>query len=94
MDDDLKYDQPQLEISFDRNKVSSLGLNLQQVASDLSVLLSGAYVNRFSVQGQAYKVIPQIKREDRLNPDQLKKIYVTGPPVIPLTRIFHIKTKK
>ncbi|KAB2642277.1 MAG: MMPL family transporter [Verrucomicrobia bacterium] len=84
VDDDLKYDQPQLEITFDRNKVSSLGLNLQQVASDLSVLFSGAYVNRFSIQGQSYKVIPQIKREDRLNSDQLKKIYVTGPPIIPL----------
>lgn len=84
IDDDLKYDQPELKISFDRNKVSSLGLNLQQVASDLSVLFSGASVNRFSVQGESYKVIPQIKREDRLNPDQLKKVYVTGPPVLPL----------
>lgn len=78
-DTDLKYDQPQLEITFDRNKVSSLGLDLQQVGSDLSTLFSGNYVNRFSIQGLSYKVIPQIKREDRLDPDQLKKIYITGP---------------
>ncbi|HLB33506.1 MAG: multidrug efflux protein [Verrucomicrobia bacterium RIFCSPHIGHO2_12_FULL_41_10] len=78
-DDDLKYDQPQVEIIFDRNKVSSLGLDLQQVGSDLSTLFSGSYVNRFSIQGRSYKVIPQIKREDRLDPDQLKKIYITGP---------------
>lgn len=78
-DDDLKYDQPQLEVSFDRNKVSALGLDLQKVGADLSALFSGSYVNRFSIQGRSYKVIPQIKREARLNPDQLKKIYVTGP---------------
>ena len=78
-DTDLKYDQPQAEIVFDRDKVASLGLNLQQVGADLSTLLGGNYVNRFSIQGRSYKVIPQLKRLERLNPDQLKDIYVTGP---------------
>jgi len=34
-------------------------------------------------------VIPQIKREDRLNPDQLNKIYVTGPGgnLVPLSTV-------
>lgn len=83
VDSDLKYDQPQLEVTFDRNKVSALGLDLQKVGTDLGDLFSGNFVNRFTVQGLSYKVIPQIKREDRLNPDQLKKIYVTGPKVVP-----------
>ncbi len=78
-DTDLKYDQPQAEIVFDRDKVASLGLNLQQVGADLSTMLGGNYVNRFSIQGRSYKVIPQLKRLERLNPDQLKDIYVTGP---------------
>jgi multidrug efflux pump len=78
-DTDLKYDQPQTEIVFDRDKVAALGLNLQQVGADLSTLLGGNYVNRFSNQGRSYKVIPQIKRSERLTVDQLKNIYVTGP---------------
>lgn len=78
-DTDLKYDQPQTEISFDRNKVSALGLDLQQVGADLGTLLGGNYVNRFSIQGRSYKVIPQMKREFRLEPDQLGSIYVSGP---------------
>lgn len=78
-DTDLKYDQPQTEISFDRNKVSALGLDLQQVGADLGTLLGGNYVNRFSIQGRSYKVIPQIKRENRLEPDQLGTVYVSGP---------------
>ena len=78
-DTDLKYDMPQTEIVFDRDKVASLGLNLQQVGADLGTMLGGNYVNRFSIQGRSYKVIPQVKRGERLNPDQLKDFYVTGP---------------
>ncbi|MHA3774271.1 efflux RND transporter permease subunit [Verrucomicrobiota bacterium sgz303538] len=78
-DTDLKYDMPQSEIVFDRDKVASLGLNLQQVGADLSTMLGGNYVNRFSIQGRSYKVIPQVKRTERLNPDQLKDFYVSGP---------------
>jgi multidrug efflux pump len=78
-DTDLKYDQPQTEIVFDRDKVATLGLNLQQVGADLSTLFGGNYVNRFSNQGRSYKVIPQIKRTQRLTVDQLKNIYVSGP---------------
>ncbi len=78
-DTDLKYDQPQTEIVFDRDKVAALGLNLQQVGADLSALIGGNYVNRFQVQGRSYKVIPQIKRTERLSADQLKEIYVSGP---------------
>jgi multidrug efflux pump len=78
-DTDLKYDMPQAEIVFDRDKVASLGLNLQQVGADLGTKLGGNYVNRFSIQGRSYKVIPQVKRTERLNPDQLKEYYVSGP---------------
>jgi len=78
-DTDLKYDQPQTEIVFDRDKVASQGLNLQRVGADLGALLGGNYVNRFNTAGRSYKVIPQIKRTERLNADQLKDIYVSGP---------------
>ena len=42
-------------------------------------MLGGNYVNRFSIQGRSYKVIPQVTRAQRLNADQLKDIYVSGP---------------
>jgi len=78
-DTDLKYDMPQTEIVFDRDKVAALGLNLQQVGADLSAMLGGNFVNRFSIQGRSYKVIPQLQRSERLNPDQLQDLYVSGP---------------
>jgi multidrug efflux pump len=76
---DLKLDQPQSEIVIDRDKVAELGLNLQQVGQDLGAAVGGNFVNRFSVAGRSYKVIPQVSQTERLNPEQLKDIYVTGP---------------
>ena len=78
-DTDLKFDQPQTEIVFDRDKVAALGLNLQQVGADLGTLLGGNYVNRFSIQGRSYKVIPQVVRTQRLTAEQLEEMYVSGP---------------
>src|SRR5438552_5996307 len=77
-DADLKFDQPQAEIVFDRDKLRSQGVDLSQAGRDLSVLIGGDYVNRFSIQGRTYKVIPQIQRADRLTVDQLSQLYITG----------------
>ena len=91
---DLKYDQPQAKVVFDRDKVASLGLNLGQVGADLSTMLGGNYVNRFSISGRSYKVIPQVTRVERLNPDQLDHFYVSGPQgtLVPLSTFAHIET--
>jgi multidrug efflux pump len=93
-DSDLKYDQPQAEVVFDRDKLRSQGVDLSQAGRDLSTLLGGNYVNRFSVQGRSYKVIPQIKRAERLTPDQLSQIYVRGSndKLVPLSTFATLKT--
>jgi multidrug efflux pump len=57
-------------------------VDLSQAGQDLSTLLGGDYVNRFSIQGRSYKVIPQIRRANRLTPDQLEGIYITGAPAM------------
>src|SRR5262249_60944455 len=77
-DTDVKFDQPQAEVVFDRDKLRSQGVELAQAGRDLSTLLGGNYVNRFSIQGRSYKVIPQIKRSGRLTPDQLRGVFVNG----------------
>lgn len=76
---DTKMDQPEVELVMDRDKVASLGLDMRTVGADLGALVGGNYVNRFSLQGRSYKVIPQVKRVERLNAAQLEEIYVTGP---------------
>jgi multidrug efflux pump len=93
-DADLKFDQPQTEVAFDRDKVRSQGVDLSRVGQDLSTMLGGNYVNRFSIQGRSYKVIPQVKRVERLTPDQLSDIYVTGSEnkLVPLSTFANLQT--
>jgi multidrug efflux pump len=93
-DADLKFDQPQAEVVFDRDKVRSQGVDMSAAGRDLSTLLGGNYVNRFSIQGRSYKVIPQIKRSERLTTDQLSNIYVTGAggQLVPLSTFATLKT--
>ena len=76
---DVKVDQPKSEIVIDREKAADLGLNLRQVGADISAMMGGNFVNRFNIDGRSYKVIPQIKRTERLTAEQLQDIYVTGP---------------
>ena len=91
---DVKVDQPESQIEIDRDKVAELGLDLQSVAQDLAAAMGGNFVNRFSVAGRSYKVIPQLRRSERLNPSQLNDIYVTGPKgqLIALAAIAKIKS--
>src|SRR5690606_18586929 len=76
---DVKIDQARTEIVIDRDKAASMGLSMQQLGMDLSALLGGNFVNRFSIEGRSYKVIPQVERAARLTPDQLDELFVTGP---------------
>jgi len=68
---DVKFDRPQSTVRIDREKAASLGIDMQQLGQELGVMLGGNYTNRFSIQGRSYKVIPQVDRDFRLNPEQL-----------------------
>src|SRR5215831_17590682 len=93
-DADLKFDQPQTEVVFDRDKLRSQGVDLSEAGQDLSTLVGGNYVNRFSIQGRSYKVIPQVQRTERLTPDQLSKMYITGSSqqLVPLSTFANLRT--
>jgi multidrug efflux pump len=95
MDIDTKIDQPETELVLDRDKVASMGLNMSDVGADLSALVGGNYVNRFNLAGRSYKVIPQLKRVERLNASQLENTYVKGPDgkLVPLSTFAKLVTR-
>jgi multidrug efflux pump len=92
---DVKIDQPQSELIIDRDKAADLDLSLQQVGNDIASMVGGNFVNRFNIDGRSYKVIPQIKRSGRLNADQLRSIYITGPHgrLVPLSTIATLQNR-
>ena len=92
-DVDLKIDKPQATIEVDRDKVAALGLSQADVGSALGAALGGGYVNYFSISGRSYKVIPQVKQVDRLNPGQVLDYYIRTPSgaTLPASTVAHIK---
>jgi multidrug efflux pump len=95
LDCDLKIDNPQSNVTIDRDKTAQLGLRMSDVGSGLSALLGGGYVNYFSMSGRSYKVIPQVQQRFRLNPQQLLDYYIrTGDgTLVPLSTIATVSTK-
>jgi multidrug efflux pump len=75
-DSDLKFDLPRVRVDIDRDKAADLGMDMARIGSNLGTMLGDNYVNRFDIQGRSYKVIPQVERERRLNPDQIKDYYI------------------
>ncbi|HLP06716.1 MAG TPA: efflux RND transporter permease subunit [Opitutaceae bacterium] len=92
-DNGLKYDQPQADIVIDKEKAATLGIDMQALGADLGSMLGGGYVNRFSIDGRAYKVTPQVTRASRLTTEQLSGYYIgTGSgKLVPLSTIASIE---
>ncbi len=88
-DGDLKFDTPQFELKIDAAKANRLGISMSDVGSSLATLLGGNYVNRFSLYGRSYQVIPQVPRDFRLTADWLTRYQVrTGTgDLVPLSTI-------
>ncbi len=95
LDCDLKIDNPQSDITIDRDKTAQLGLKMSDIGGSLSALLGGGYVNYFSISGRSYKVIPQVQQRFRLNPQQLLDYYIrtTDGALVPLSTVATASTK-
>jgi len=94
IDTDLKLDKPQAVLEIDKDKAAQLGLTMKDIGDSLGILLGGGYVNYFNLSGRSYKVIPQVVRQQRLNPQQLEDYYITLPigRAVPLATIAKVKT--
>lgn len=94
VDNTLKFNKPQLNISINREKAGQMGITMQDIGQALAVSLGGNYINLFSMQGQSYQVIPQALRELRLSPEKIASIYIraANEEMIPLSTLIDIST--
>lgn len=94
-DNNLRIDKQQARFIIDRDRVADLGMTLEDVSSQIGLLMSGNYINRFDLGGRAYKVIPQIEGLDRLDPDQLMNLEIQTPDgnMIPLSGVASLEKR-
>jgi multidrug efflux pump len=89
VDTDLSIDLPQGRFLLDRERVADLGMDLATVSRQLGVFLSGNYVNRFELDGSAYRVIPMVESRGRPDPGALLDMQLRTPEgdLIPLRAV-------
>ncbi|MGC7589140.1 multidrug efflux RND transporter permease subunit AcrB [Bisgaard Taxon 46] len=75
---DLKFDTAQMRIKVDKEKAGTYGVTMQQISATLGSFLSAATIERVDIDGRAYRIIMQVKRDQRLSPESLNNYYVTA----------------
>lgn len=77
IDPDLKIDQLQTTVDLNKDMVSELGLNMNEIGNVLASALSEGYINYFNYAGRSYQIIPQMTRKDRENTKNILDYYIT-----------------
>ena len=73
---DLKFTRPEINISIDREKAALLGISMKSIGDTLGIMLGESDINRFSMEGRSYKVIPQAPQDFRLTKEWLERYYI------------------
>jgi len=68
--------KPELRIAIERDRAAELGVSIADVSRTLQILFGGLDLSTIKREGKEYKVMVQLRRESRLTPDDLKRIYV------------------
>ena len=91
---DLKIDLPQAELQIDKALLADLGLTVQDVNEQLSVLLSTNFVNYFNKDGKAYRVIPIVDDNSRNNPESVlaMKVRTDSGALVPVSSFATLDT--
>lgn len=89
----IDIDRPTVSVEIDRDRAGDLGISMASIGRNLGTLLGGGYVNRFSMEGRSYKVIPLVARDYRLSADMLQDYYVRSASgdLVPLSTIVTLK---
>jgi hydrophobe/amphiphile efflux-1 (HAE1) family protein len=78
VDVNLKFNKPEILMTFDRIKIKDLALTTQDVVSAVQGAFSGRRLAYFTMNGRQYQVIAQVERNDRLKPTDIENLYVTN----------------
>ena len=84
---------PQLQVTIDRQRALALGLPLQEITSAMQIFLGSQYVNDFEFNNRAYRVYVQADQRFRATPQALRQIYArtrTGE-MVPLEQVVSLR---
>ncbi|MDD5454391.1 MAG: efflux RND transporter permease subunit [Candidatus Ratteibacteria bacterium] len=88
-----KSGKPELQIIIDRDKASSLGLNIADISHTIETCFKGRVVSWYREEGEEYDIELKLRQEDRKNLSDIENLSITLPTgaKIPLSLISHIE---
>jgi len=87
---------PEMVVTVDRAKASSLGLNVAHVADTLETAIGGTRASFYREDGDEYDLVVRLKEEDRLTLDQVGQVPITTPAgqAIPAENILRMQRQE
>jgi multidrug efflux pump subunit AcrB len=76
VDSDLRLENPQLEILFDRERAADIGVPVSAVSESLRLLVSQGPADDFILRNQRYDVVTALASPFRSVPDHLGEVHV------------------
>ena len=89
MSSDLQIKNPQVQVTMDRDKISALGLNVNQVETALYNAYGTRQVSQIYAPNNQYQVILQVAPQFQKDPAAMSMLYVrsSGGSLIPLNTV-------
>src|SRR5712691_6824594 len=78
IDTDLRFNKPELRVTFDRDRAEDLGVPVRDVAAALQTFLGGRRVSTFTRNDKLYYVMVQLDPSHRSTPSDMSGIYLRG----------------
>ncbi len=90
----MEQGYPEIQVVFDREKVSALGLNLADVANLMVTNIKGDVATRYSWRDRKIDVLVRSRENDRASLDEIRRYMIQTPQgrAIPLDAIATIET--
>ncbi len=73
----LRQGAPEIQIAYDRQRLSHYGLNLGQVAEQVKTLVKGFEATRYNLKDRRIPIIVQLEEADRRSARQIENLAVT-----------------
>ncbi len=95
VDANLKFNKPELIIEIDRDKATTMGVSIADVAQTIQLALSGQRFGYYIKGDKQYQVIGQVDRENRDDPSDIKDLFVRNRngEMIKLDNVIHIEER-
>ena len=95
VDSDLRVSNPQLDVSFDRERAADVGVPVAALADSLRLLIAQSPADEFVLENEQYDVVMALEAQYRSVPEQLGEVHVrtSRGEMVPLSALIETRPR-